>query len=105
MNLSGADLTGVPFTRDRSGVRFQQMLIALGDLLTRRWYIFLGLLAAGGLDLAHGGLVVEHDARLRPLDPPAQRLAIAALIGLGVTIPLLGHATWHAYRDTVAPQT
>ena len=26
----GADLTGVPFTRDRSGVRFQQMLIALG---------------------------------------------------------------------------
>jgi len=26
----GADLTGVPFTRDRSGVRFQQMLLALG---------------------------------------------------------------------------
>jgi len=26
----GADLTGVPFTRDRSGVRFQQMLMALG---------------------------------------------------------------------------
>ena len=26
----GADLTGVPFTRDRSGVRFQRMLIALG---------------------------------------------------------------------------
>lgn len=26
----GADLTGAPFTRDRSGVRFQQMLIALG---------------------------------------------------------------------------
>jgi len=26
----GADLTGVPFTRDRSGVRFQHMLIALG---------------------------------------------------------------------------
>ncbi|MBN1137633.1 MAG: uracil-DNA glycosylase [Anaerolineae bacterium] len=26
----GADVTGVPFTRDRSGVRFQQMLIALG---------------------------------------------------------------------------
>ncbi len=25
----GADLTGVPFTRDRSGVRFQQMLIEL----------------------------------------------------------------------------
>lgn len=26
----GADLTGVPFTRDRSGVRLQQALIALG---------------------------------------------------------------------------
>lgn len=26
----GADVTGVPFTRDRSGVRFQHMLIALG---------------------------------------------------------------------------
>ena len=26
----GADVTGVPFTRDRSGVRFQQMLITLG---------------------------------------------------------------------------
>lgn len=24
-----------------------------------------------------------------------------ALIGLAVTIPLLGHATWHAYRDTI----
>jgi uncharacterized membrane protein len=24
-----------------------------------------------------------------------------ALIGLGVVIPLLGHATWHAYRDTI----
>ncbi|MBS0393656.1 MAG: DUF2189 domain-containing protein [Proteobacteria bacterium] len=23
------------------------------------------------------------------------------LIGLGVTIPLIGHATWHAYRETV----
>lgn len=26
----GGDLTGVPFTRDRSGVRFQQVLITLG---------------------------------------------------------------------------
>lgn len=26
----GADLTGVPFTRDRSGVRFQQLLMELG---------------------------------------------------------------------------
>jgi uracil-DNA glycosylase family 4 len=26
----GGDLTGVPFTRDRSGVRFQRMLIELG---------------------------------------------------------------------------
>ncbi len=24
-----------------------------------------------------------------------------ALVGLGVTIPLLGYATWHAYRDTI----
>jgi uncharacterized membrane protein len=24
-----------------------------------------------------------------------------ALIGLAVTIPLLGHATWHAYRETI----
>lgn len=24
-----------------------------------------------------------------------------ALVGLGITIPLLGHATWHAYRDTI----
>jgi len=24
-----------------------------------------------------------------------------AMIGLAITIPLLGHATWHAYRDTI----
>lgn len=24
-----------------------------------------------------------------------------ALVGLGVAIPLLGHATWHAYRETI----
>ena len=24
-----------------------------------------------------------------------------ALVGLSVTLPLLGHATWHAYRDTL----
>ncbi|HNF88335.1 MAG TPA: hypothetical protein PLL19_03320, partial [Thiobacillaceae bacterium] len=26
-----------------------------------------------------------------------------ALVGLMVLFPLLGHATWHAYRDLVAP--
>jgi uncharacterized membrane protein len=25
----------------------------------------------------------------------------SALLGLAVTMPLLGHATWHAYRDTI----
>ena len=24
-----------------------------------------------------------------------------ALIGLAVVVPLLGHATWHAYRETI----
>jgi len=24
-----------------------------------------------------------------------------ALLGLAITIPVLGHATWHAYRDTI----
>ena len=24
-----------------------------------------------------------------------------ALLGLGVTIPVLGYATWHAYEDTI----
>lgn len=26
-----------------------------------------------------------------------------ALLGLAVTLPLIGHATWHAYRETVLP--
>jgi len=26
---------------------------------------------------------------------------VTALLGLAVTIPVLGHATWHAYRDTI----
>ncbi len=26
---------------------------------------------------------------------------LTALLGLAVTIPVLGHATWHAYRDTI----
>ena len=25
-------------------------------------------------------------------------------LGLLVTMPLVGHATWHAYRDLVAPE-
>ena len=32
-------------------------------------------------------------------------LAIAlALVGLVVVVPLLAHASWHAYRDLVEPQ-
>ncbi len=27
-----------------------------------------------------------------------------ALLGLAVTIPLLGHATWHAYREAIDPE-
>jgi uncharacterized membrane protein len=27
-----------------------------------------------------------------------------ALVGLAVTMPLLGHATWHAYRETLDPE-
>jgi uncharacterized membrane protein len=23
------------------------------------------------------------------------------IVGLGLTIPLIGHATWHAYEDTI----
>jgi len=26
---------------------------------------------------------------------------ITAFIGLGITLPLIGHATWHAYRETI----
>ncbi len=26
---------------------------------------------------------------------------VTALLGLAITIPVLGHATWHAYRDTI----
>ena len=26
---------------------------------------------------------------------------ITAFIGLGITLPLLGHATWHAYKETI----
>jgi uncharacterized membrane protein len=26
---------------------------------------------------------------------------VTLLIGLAVTIPLIGHATWHAYRETI----
>jgi uncharacterized membrane protein len=28
---------------------------------------------------------------------------LTAFIGLAVLFPLLGHATWHAYRDLVEP--
>jgi uncharacterized membrane protein len=24
-----------------------------------------------------------------------------AMIGLAITMPLIGHATWHAYRETI----
>ncbi len=30
---------------------------------------------------------------------------ITAYLGLAVTMPLIGHATWHAYRDLVLPET
>ena len=23
------------------------------------------------------------------------------MVGLGITLPLIGHATWHAYRETI----
>ncbi len=23
------------------------------------------------------------------------------MVALGITLPLIGHATWHAYRDTI----
>jgi uncharacterized membrane protein len=26
---------------------------------------------------------------------------LPGLLGLAVTVPLIGHATWHAYRDIV----
>ena len=26
---------------------------------------------------------------------------ITAFIGLGITLPLIGHATWHAYQETI----
>jgi uncharacterized membrane protein len=26
---------------------------------------------------------------------------VTALIGLGITLPLIGHATWHAYKETI----
>ena len=38
---------------------------------------------------------------------PIQTLAISALpyfLGLVVTLPILGHATWHLYRKLVAPE-
>lgn len=30
---------------------------------------------------------------------------LLGFIGLALTLPILGHATWHAYRDVVAPET
>ncbi len=32
-------------------------------------------------------------------------LALATVIGIAVIIPVLGHATWHAYRDLVDPSS
>ena len=29
---------------------------------------------------------------------------LVGFIGLAVTLPLVAHATWHAYRDLVPPQ-
>jgi uncharacterized membrane protein len=26
---------------------------------------------------------------------------VTAFIGLAITIPLIGHATWHAYQETI----
>lgn len=28
---------------------------------------------------------------------------VTAFLGLAVTLPLIGHATWHAYRETIVP--
>jgi uncharacterized membrane protein len=30
--------------------------------------------------------------------------SLPAFIGLAVVIPLLGHATWHLYRETIEPE-
>lgn len=35
----------------------------------------------------------------------AALLALATVIGIAVIIPVLGHATWHAYRDLVDPSS
>jgi len=28
---------------------------------------------------------------------------VAAYVGLAIVLPLIGHASWHAYRETVKP--
>jgi hypothetical protein len=30
--------------------------------------------------------------------------SLPAFLGLAVVIPLLGHATWHLYRETIEPE-
>ena len=45
-------------------------------------------------------LVEAHDGETRVLIT-ATNSFVTAPIGLAVTIPVLGHATWHACRDTI----
>lgn len=55
----------------------------------------LKAVAANPLTMAAWGFIV------------AATLAVASIpffLGLAVAVPLLGHATWHLYKKTVAPQ-
>ncbi|MDP2822881.1 MAG: hypothetical protein Q8O52_09420 [Sulfuritalea sp.] len=65
------------------------------DTITATLASFLALVRNLPLMLVWGALVVLLTA-----------IGIAtAFLGLIVTMPLVGHATWHAYRALIEPQT
>jgi uncharacterized membrane protein len=50
------------------------------------------------------GSLAFHRASLKAMarNPLAMIVRAALLVGMVVVIPLLGHATWHAYRELVS---
>lgn len=105
----------------------QHVLLARGNLLFEFWLLLGGVLAAPVFASSVVAMPLLLDRRVRVLDavltswrvvlenplPMAIWAAlillltllgfVTALIGLVLIVPLLGMASWHAYRDLVAP--
>ncbi|MEO8248008.1 MAG: DUF2189 domain-containing protein, partial [Burkholderiales bacterium] len=116
-----------PHSIDRPADFLRHVLLARGDLLFEFWLLLGGVLAAPVFASSVVAMPLLLDRPVRVLDavltswrvvlenplPMAVWAALillltlagfaTALVGLVLVVPLLGHASWHAYRDLVVP--